>query len=86
MSLSAGNGILFRRGHVFRGARNSEIVHRYDVGLLMLVNYRQMDSNEEAFQEHDTRPHLILPQVTRKQRRHGSWFTSATRHADMCFS
>ena len=64
MSLSTRNGIPFRRGHVFRGARNYETVHRYDVGLLLLVKYRQMDSNEEAFQEHVTRQRLILPQVT----------------------
>lgn len=57
MSLSARNGILFRRGHVFRGARNSEIVYRYDVGLLMLVNYRQMDSNEEH-SRNTTRVHI----------------------------
>ena len=63
MSFSARNGIPFRRGHVFRGARNSGIVHRYDVGLSMLVKYRQMDSNGEVCQERDTRQHLILRKV-----------------------
>lgn len=57
MSFSARNGIPFRRGHVFRGARNSGIVHRYDVGLSMLVRYRQMDSNEEH-SRNTTRVHI----------------------------